>query len=75
VRTSLGIRARRFTYIYIYIYIYIVMFSFKNKNFGTCNTFVIYVISFWACFHILNFPTFANNNIATFDIHFFYLFN
>jgi len=44
-----------------------------NKNFGTCNSFVIYVISFGACFPILNFPAFGNNNIATFDIHFFFL--
>jgi len=49
------------------------MFSFMNKNFGTCNSFVIYVISFGACFPILNFPAFGNNNIATFDIHFFFL--
>ena len=41
-------------------HIYFVMFSFMNKNFGTCNTFVIYVISFGACFHILNFLAFGN---------------
>jgi len=66
VRASLGIRARRFSYVFI-------MFSFMNKNFGTCNTFVLYVISFGACFHNLNFPAFGSNNIATFDIQYFLL--
>jgi len=29
---------------------YFIMFSFMDKNFGTCNTLVIYVISFWRVF-------------------------
>ena len=31
-------------------HMYFIMFSFMDKNFGTCNTLVIYVISFWRVF-------------------------
>jgi len=37
VRASLGIRARRFL-------LHFVMFQVMNKNFGTYNTLVIYVL-------------------------------
>jgi len=56
---------------------YFIMFSFMNKNFGTCNTFIIYVISFGTYLHNLNFfPRLGViiMRLLIFNIFFYYLF-
>ena len=65
---ALGLELGFLSHVFYYV------FHLWTQILGTCNTFIIYVISFGACFHKFKFSRVGSIINATFDIFYFFYY-